>query len=241
MTLGLYDPDRRYRRRLRGFVLRMIFVFALIVAAAAFAYRFAIQQSEGREADLSRRIDTLEQRNAELERQAVRLEAAVRASEMQREELEIRFERERLTGNRRELADLVAQRLEDGVDPDRLAFFINAADAPRDCTDPVTRAFFLATPAWSGANTSTNFADQRITVTGIGENARRTDGSLLGQFDPAEPITMTFTVIGGERSEVSGLLPLHTSIVLGSEEYRFSMTEGPTGMVEVTADRCAFP
>ena len=139
------------------------------------------------------------------------------------------------------MADLVAARLETGLDAQRLAFFIDAAGPPHDCSEPRTRSFFMATPLWDGPNTSTSFAEGRIIVSGLGENARDRNGQVLPQFDPTEEVTLTFTTIDGEEVAVTGALPVQHALVMGNEEFRFSVAEGRTSMVDVTADRCPFP
>ena len=84
------------------------------------------------------------------------------------------------------------------------------------------------------------FADGRITVTGEGKNAVSPDGLPEGWFDPAQELSINLTTIGGESASVAGLLPLHTSLILGTDEYRFTVVEGAQSFVEVTADRCDF-
>lgn len=241
MSLGLHDYERRRRHRAFGRLFRFALYLGLIGVAAVFAYQTGIEQMESREARLIERIDELETSNTTL-RQIVAEEQAEADNTAQRyEELAARFEREVPRGARRELARLVAERLEDGVEPDRLAFYIREAGPPQDCSEPVTRSFFMPTPVWNGANTSARFAGGRIVVSGLGENTVGEDGTILGPFDPEKDVMISFTEIGGEESQINGRLPLYYSMVLGDSEYRFAITEGQRSMVTVTADRCAFP
>ncbi|HET8726053.1 MAG TPA: hypothetical protein VFO41_00970 [Alphaproteobacteria bacterium] len=241
MSLGLYDPDRRYRRRVWGTIVRTGFYVATLGVAAAFAYQIGIERMHNRQEQLTEELRGLQRSNATLEQNAIRLEAAARAAQIQYRELLERFEREVPTGQVRELSTLAAERLEDGVPAERIAFFIEAADQVRDCGEPETKRFIVPTPIYQGANTSVGFADGRITVTGMGTNAVDEGGAQQGWFDPAKPVKITFTVIGGEQSETSGELPLHHSVVLGDDEYRFTIAEGERSFVQITADRCAFP
>ncbi len=241
MSLGLYDHERRYRRRMWRRVLRAVITVAVIVGLGAFAYQTGIEQMEDRVAELEGTIAELRSTIEGLQHDRVRLAAAARAVQEENRTLTERYEQDVPTGMHRDLAELVGRRLSEGIDPERLAFFISAAGPPENCSEPVNRAFFMPTPVWNGANTSAQFADGRIVVTGLGENSRGPDGQILAPFDPQEEVTITFTMIGGEEERISGRLPLHHSIVLDGEEYRFAITEGQPSMVSVTADRCPFP
>jgi len=241
MSLGLYDYERRRRRKIWGRILRFVLFVALIGGAGAFAYQTGVERVEGRVARRDRTIAELESQVEDLQRDRARLAAATREAQERYRALAERYERDVPPGAQRALADLVGRRLAEGIDPDRLAFFISAAGPPETCSDPVSRAFFMPTPVWNGANTSARFADGRIVVTGLGENSRGPDGEILSPFDPQEEVTISFTLINGEEEEIRGVLPLHHSVVLGGDEFRFAIAEGEPSMVAVTAERCAFP
>ncbi|MEQ9815004.1 MAG: hypothetical protein RLO50_19665 [Azospirillaceae bacterium] len=238
MSYGLYDYDRRYRRRIWGAIIRIGFYLITIGVAAIFAYQIGVEQMETREDRFAARIIELSDENEALTNQVVQLQAETQTAVAQAAELRAAYDRDVPTGIRRELGELVQSRLDDGVSPDRLAFYIRVAREPVDCSEPVTRRFILPTPAYSGANTSVAFADGRITVTGRGENATNEAGGALGWFDPAQQVTINFTLIGGEVSSVEGLLPLHHSIVLEGQEHRFTVVEGDQSLVNVTGDTC---
>jgi len=78
-------------------------------------------------------------------------------------------------------------------------------------------------------------------VTGIGEPAKDASGAPQAWFDPGEPVTISFTRVGGKATEVEGLLPLTHGVVMGSTEYRFNVVTGPRGFIVVSADRCKYP
>lgn len=236
MTL-LYDPEKRYRRRRTRALLRNIFLLAVLAVAMIFAYQAGVEETKGREERLKAEIDALELANTELERGQARADAALETAERALEDLQQRMPSDGLL----HLNSLLAIKLEEGVPMERLEFLIESAAQPLDCTGPETKRFILATPAYSGPNTSVAFADGRITVGGMGENALSLNGGVLGWFDPEKPVTITFTVIDGEHSEVSGDLPLHHSILLDDEEYRFMIAAGEQSLVSVTTDRCALP
>ena len=240
MNLGLYDSERRRRQRFWSNLTRVGFYVITLAVVAAFAYQIGVEQMKDRENDLVSEVGDLKLVKSELERSTVELQAFTQTAEARYRELQHRFEREVPRGILRELAEMVSQRLDAGVRPDRLALYINAAAEPTNCDTPETKRFILRTPTYEGANTSVGFADGRITVTGSGDNAVNGDGLPEGWFDPAKEVTVSLTSIGGEGNEVTGLLPLHTSLIMGNDEYRFTVIEGAQSFVEVTADRCDF-
>ena len=61
-------------------------------------------------------------------------------------------------------------------------------------------------------------------------------------YDPAQPVTIAFTRIGGEREEIQGVLPLHHSMVLDDAEWRFKPPCPATAAWSTSsADRCIYP
>ena len=238
MVLNLYETTRRRRRRAWGGVIRVGLYLIFVLAVGAFAYQTAIEQVEGREATLNERIAELEEQNRSLTEDAADLQSAAADTRSQFAALSERYEREVPTGAQRDLLGLVAEQLAAGVAPRRLAMMIEAAGLPTSCSEAETRRFIVATPIYEGPHTSVRFADGRITVTAAGETAQAGNGSQHAWFDPVQPVTVTFTLVGGEQTQARGVLPLHHSVVLVDEEHRFSIVEGERSFVEVTADRC---
>lgn len=239
--MSLYDHDRRYRRRVWGTITRFGFYVITIGVAAAFAYQTGVKQVENREQRLEAQVAELESSLATAEQKAIRMEAAANTATIQYDDLLARFEAEVPTGHERQLLALIEQRQAEGVAPERIAFFIESAAPPRDCTEADSKRFILPTPVYDGPNTSVGFADGKITVTGRGDNAVSESGGPLGWYDPAQPVTIAFTRIGGEREEIQGVLPLHHSMVLDDAEWRFTAVPGDRSMVNVVADRCIYP
>ena len=75
----------------------------------------------------------------------------------------------------------------------------------------------------------------------LAKNGEFDAGKPLAWYDPAQPVTIQFTHIGGETPLVSGGLPLHHSVGVNDSEYRFNIVRVERSFVEVTGDRCAFP
>jgi hypothetical protein len=154
-----------------------------------------------------------------------------------------RYETEVPTGKSRELFDLVQEQMSKGADPARIEFLVGAAANERSCGGQTkTKRFYVRTPIYEGANDAVTMADNTVIVFAQGESATDADGNPEGWFDAAKPVLVRFIQPGGGGTEVSGLLPLHHSVVRGDREYRFSIAAAERrGFVIVTADSCAFP
>ncbi|MEE9141041.1 MAG: hypothetical protein V3U18_09770 [Alphaproteobacteria bacterium] len=213
-----------------------------MIAAGAFAYQIGADLAERDVTRLEREIASLSEEIAALQGENADLRAALSAAELEAERWRRRYQQDVPSGVEKELLDLVAKRLAAGVAADRLAFVIGAANNARSCDDaPVTKRFIVQTPWTKGANDSVGFADGTITVTGQGVSAIDAQGNPEAWFDPAKPVTLRFTELGGESSQISGKLPLHHSVVAGGDEYRFTITAGALSFVEVTGDKCRYP
>jgi hypothetical protein len=157
------------------------------------------------------------------------------------DQIKSRYDRDVPTGPLKDLADRIEVRLEGGLDPDRLGFVISQVRSERTCGEISTKRFLIQTPLYQGANTSVTFADRTITVTGQGQSASDSQGRPEAWYDPAQPITLRFTVIGGDQTATEGLLPLHHSVVIGSTEHRFTMRASDQGFITVVQEPCSFP
>lgn len=226
--------------------MRMLRALAVVVALfllGMFAYETGAQLAQ-REVKLLRdeirvlreAVEDLNERNAALE--AARQEALAREAEAKD-----RYQRDVPTGAARELFTLMQERLRTGMSPERLSFVVaNAGDGQRCDDRPQTKRFILRTPLSGGRNDWVGFDNTAIVVTGEGPSAVNEQGAPHAWFDSSKPITIQFTLLGGEVQEKVGLLPLHHSVVRDGNEFRFTITEGDNrGFVNVTADRCDYP
>ncbi len=226
-------------------MLASLFRFGLVVVAlvvtSTISYRYGVRQVETDETRLVAEVEALRTAKNSLENDALRHQSEVRTVEIRYEELQRRFETEMPTGPLRELTELAAARLAEGLDPERLAFYIREANDPRDCTPMDSKRFVMPTPASQGAEGIVSFNNGRISVTGLGENAIAANGGIQGWFEPSREVAITLTVIDGETSTISGVLPLYESIILEDKEFRFAFQQSRRSFVQVTADRCSFP
>ncbi len=243
MGLGLRQTRYHDRRRRRSRTFRWGLVLGGLLALGAVSYKSGSELARRDVGRLERDVASLTQQIGALQAQNAKLAGDNGAAILREQDLLRRYEAEVPKGPARELMGLVTERLENGVSPERIRLMLEAAGQKRSCDGkPATKRFLVRTPIYSGANDSVAFANGAITVTARGESALSERGAPEAWFDPARPVSLVFAALGGERIEASGLLPLHRSVVLNGDEYRFSATAAETrGFVTVTADRCALP
>ncbi len=143
----------------------------------------------------------------------------------------------------RDIAALVRQKLDGGVPPERLKVAIAATTREPVCEGaPVSRRFVVATPLRRDeANGAATFADSAITVPAEGAAPPDARGRERLRFDPRQAVTVRFAVRDGAATEVSGVLPLEHTLVLGGQEHRFTAEAGAQGLLRVTDRVCRFP
>ena len=242
MTFGHSTRARRQRQRALGRAVRVVLALAIIALVGVYMYQMGLERSGKTVVSLDQSVAELTRTNARVTAEMQEIEKRIEVAEARAREVEARYRRDIPAGPAKELANLVNQKLNAGIEARRLAFVIDTASNPRDCeAAAVTKRFLLRTPLYQGANSAVSFAGNTITVEGEGELARDAAGNAEAWFDPAKPVTIRFTLIGGKNSEISGKLPLHHSMVADGAEQRFSIVAGARGFVKIVGDRCRYP
>ncbi len=242
MSLRLSETRRRSQKRAWRRVIWLVFFIIVLAIASVFSYRLGVDNTKRPVIEFEQTIERLEMEKARLADNTATAAAALGAEREKTQQLQERYRTEIPNETARQLLALVTGKLEQGITPDRLAFVIDAAENRRSCDNVLeTKRFIVQTPLYQGANSWVGFAGQAVTITGTGETSKDPDGNPEAWFDPAEPVTIRFTHIGGQSFEMSGKLPLHQSIVIDESEYRFTITQGPQGFVYVAGDSCKYP
>ena len=153
-----------------------------------------------------------------------------------------RFEKEIPEGATLEILELVRTRMEEGVDATRLINIITLVQNKSNCDEtPETKRFIVNTPIYSSPDNSISLGNGAVTVTGEGLSTLNAEGKPEAWYDPAKPVTITFTALGGKSDQISGELPIHKSLVFGANEYRFSILKGKQSFASISVTRCDFP
>ncbi|MEX0760485.1 MAG: hypothetical protein WD100_12975 [Tistlia sp.] len=243
MSLGLHETRLRRRRQRRWAVLKFLLIAGLLGGSLALAYELG-GQIAGAELDALRtEVAASQQEQEAFEAARSRLQAEVARAQQAEAQWRQRYEQDVPRGEVEEILTLVRERLEQGVPAERVRFVVEAVRQERDCADaPETKRFIVRTPIYAGGADSVGFADSSITITAMGEPAVDAQGRPNAWFDPAKPLKVTVTPIGGEPQQVEGELPLHFSLVRGDTEHLFTAVASERrGFLEVTGDRCAYP
>lgn len=242
MTLGLHESRTRRRRRMRWVIVKWVITLSAITTAGVFAYQSGSMLAQRQVTSLAGEIEDLTAKVDALQRENTDLRANVIVAEQRLDEANARYQKDVPTGRTAMLLERLQDKLEAGVTLERLEFLIDSAANPRECEDlGATKRFLVQTPLYQGANDSVSFANATVTVTALGESATDAEGKVEAWYDPAKPIKVYFTEIGGKVTETAGKLPLHESVVIGEHEYRYTVTAGARGFVQVTGDRCNYP
>lgn len=241
MFTSSYDSNRRYKRKAQERRRKIIFLFFFLVAIFCSGYWLGGEVVRSSELAYKQRALDLQDKQKNMETLITELRTTVKETQFRHEQLEERYNTEVPTGDLKELTDLMAKQLKDGIAKDRLSFVVTSARPPRNCSAPETKRFIVPTAVYKGVGNAVSFADGSITVTGFGESAVGSNGKKEAWFDPGKPVKIKFTRLGGEDSEKESLMPIHHSMVTNGREYRFTIAKGPRSFVTVTSDNCDYP
>lgn len=242
MNYGLGLSEKKRARERRNRFLKIVLYFCLLSAAGAYGY------FEG-QAEADRQVAIVEDQVKDLSRENTRLDDLTRAATdkqsaalAEARSWRDKFENEIPTGATLEILELVKVRVQDGLEPERLKSLISLAQNNQNCNPvPETKRFIINTPLFTQIGNSISLAEGSITVTGDGLSTLNAEAKPEAWYDPAKPVSITFTQLGGSSEKVEGILPLHKSIVFGSNEYRFSILSGKQSFATISATRCDFP
>ena len=241
MSLSNYNPHDRYRRRAATRTTNFMTACFIVLLIFVVGFWFGKQNAGQQERILKKRVDALTEQNQEMEQSLVEMRSEAQTAGMRYEQLKTTYDEEVPEGPVRELLSLVRKQLEEGRDPERLAFLIRSARPPRNCSDIETRRFVVATPTNKGPQSSISVADGAITVSGSGVSARNDKGNPEAWFDSTKAVTLGFKGLDGVSEKKKGVFPLHHSMVVGAREYRFTVTQGARSFAKVTYDSCDYP
>ncbi|MBW7851547.1 MAG: hypothetical protein H3C38_13715 [Rhodospirillales bacterium] len=234
--------SKRSLERRRKYWLR---VGKLAVMAAAFAatgyysYLAGLKVSRGEIAALTAEVDDLSAANSSHDQQTAALESALAEARRKADAFEGRYRRIAPDAKAEQVVALVADKLAAGIGADRLATYIEVAAQPLKCGEATTKRFLVNTEYLTHGDNAWVRFHNLITVTAEGVPAQSASGAPEQWFDPAKPVKVIFTMIGGKQVELSGNLPLQHAIVSGANEYRFTVAPGSRGFAEVTGDVCS--
>jgi hypothetical protein len=232
---GSYRKQANERRR------KAILVLVLIAILCGACYWWGGEVVRLSEVAYKQQALQLQQERAQMEKTITSLRSDVQSTDVRYKQLEARYMTEVPQGEFRKLTEIVKKQLDGGIKAERLAFVIDAARPPRNCSEPAAKRFVVKTPVYSGPHGAVAFANGAITISGEGESAINAGGNKEAWYDPGKPVKVIFTEIGGKAIVKEGLLPIQHSMVLGNKEYRFTVAAGERSFISVASDSCDYP
>jgi hypothetical protein len=239
------ESQRRRQRFWLG-ILNWGLLIGAVVAAGFYAWHTGSSVAR-------REVDQLQTENTQYKSQIEKLQGQVAEAQGREAGLKQQVPPENL----RKLVEMIENRVNAGMPVDRLETIVEAAKAERSCdAGPVTKRFFVQTPVYQSPGAAASFGDNAIIVTAEGSPTVNPQGKLESWYDPAQPVTVTFTESNGAQSngppakgpetkgpitKAAGLLPLQRTIVVADWEYKFNITAGARGIVNVAVERCRYP
>jgi hypothetical protein len=240
MSLSGYDPNQRYKRKRQSFLRRLLVGLTILGVTAIVAYRIGHQVSQEHIESADKSVKKMADQVTALEKKVTQLSAENKTIAAQYQQLQAKYDSDVPDGELARLTNLARQQLENGLDGDRLAMILRAAQPPRNCTDDVKRRFVVKTPLYDGPDSKVTMADGRVTISAQGQPVKNADGKMEAWYNPNKPITVNFTVIGGKSMEKTGQLPIHHTIVDGDREHRFTIAKGQRSFATVIGDSCDY-
>lgn len=237
----IYDAGGRYKRR-SSERRQAFFVGAFVLTVViAISYWLGGESVRSSEVAYKQQAIKLQEERAGLEDSITSLRSEVQSTNVRFQQLEARYMEEVPQGAFKELTDLVKKRLDAGIKPERLAFLINAARPPKNCSEATVKRFVVKTPVYNGPHGAVSFGNGVVTVTAEGAAAVSPTGQGEAWYDPGKPVKVVFGEIGGKQTVKEALLPIQHSLVVGAKEYRFTVAAGERSFISVTADSCDYP
>ena len=237
-----YNPQSRYRQRSKQrfySFLMMVIVFGFV---AGVGYWVGGQSYLAQIKSQQRQITALEQDTETLRNELTEALTQMQEADMRYQSLQ--SEVEALVpsdGPMRGLVDLIKAQLAEGGNPERLTFLIQSARPPRNCSDPDTQRFVVATPTYKGPDAEISIDKGRVLISAEGQSAINSQGQAEAWFDVGKPLSVSFKKTDGQIETESGTLPIKTIVVVEDREYRFTLSEGAKSFVKVTYDSCDYP
>ena len=235
----MYESSSRHRRKRRNNML--IFLCIVVVLLCSLFYWWGGETVRTSELAYKEQAVRLQEERSGVDQTITSLRSEVESARVRYQQLEAKYQQEVPQGEFRQLTDLLQKQLKGGIKAERLAFLIESARPPRNCSEPQVKRFVMKTPVYSGPQGAVSFGNGVVTVAGEGAPSINAGGQKEAWYDPGKPVKIVFTEIGGKQILKEGLLPIQHSLVVGTKEYRFTVAAGERSFISVTSDSCDYP
>lgn len=233
-----YRAERR--RQLTGALVKASLMAGLLGLTSFYSYHVGALVVRDEMAEVAAEIERRRQADGDAAVQAAQMRTALAEARSDAERYRALAQSLQPSAEAAELMRLVQEKLGAGMPRERLAFFIEAAGVQPKCGDVVVRKLAVRVGPKDGEEARFGEAGGALTVSAQGSAEISPRGKPERWFDPARPVTVRFAPAGGRPSEVTGVLPLHHTVLTRNYEQRFSISAGTRGQVTISGDRCEF-
>ncbi len=217
-------------------LFQLLLVVAFFGAVGFYAYRVGQDLAFKEVTDAKAEIARLSELEATQASRITTLEKTLETALADAASYKARFEEVAPTPEMAKVMASITAKLAEGFSADRLAFVVQNAQQPANCSAATTKRFMVKVGKIENPNTWVKF-ESLVTVTAQGVGAN--DGTEHW-FDAEKEITASFTGLDGKAQVVKSKLPIHHSMVVKDREFRFSLSPGQRGFVDVTGDSCDY-
>ena len=128
MAIGLREGRRMAARAQRWILFKRLLLLAALLAVGVFAYETGASRTEHRIEGMEGRLAAQDADILRLEGENARLDRRRLAAVQNEKALQARYDRDVPTGERKVLYDMLLERIDAGLDPDRITFLLREAD-----------------------------------------------------------------------------------------------------------------
>jgi hypothetical protein len=238
MALSGYSRRRR-RGRFGLAIAKWGTVVVVVLVAAALLYDLGRRHGAVEVTRLAQQVEALKGDGETLAAANRQLTATLADQQQRFAELKQAYEKDVPKGPIRELNTLIGERMTAGVSAAELRAAVAAVEPATDCASALEhkrlRVAIDQSPLQDGVG---SFGQGALTIRVTGEAAHDTQGQPEAWFDEDKPVTVLLVRPGGRNDRWSGSLPLHPTVRLADNEYRFTIAADVRGLVEVAMQRC---
>ncbi|MCF8474883.1 MAG: type 4a pilus biogenesis protein PilO [Emcibacter sp.] len=230
MSLGLAHRKELQKRRNQRFwlIIKIIFFLTIFIGSSYLAFDTG-QKIALRNVEYSQ--EQFNQQATELDNMRIQLgntEAALN-----------KMQKILPTSEIQDLLNVINQKAANGIGFERMSALIAGMTKDGKCDDQIqSKRFIVSTPISQHQESAASFYRGLVTVIGKGSPTLNEQGNPESWFDPEKPVTVSFTLPGGEKQETDGILPLYHSVIVKDKEYRFTIINGQRSFAEITVISC---
>jgi len=230
MSLGLARSKELQKRRSQRFwaIVKFVFIIGVIISVGYYAMQFGAKISLEENKSLKARFSQQQEEYEKISMDLGNNRAALEKLEKLLPSQEIQ-----------DLLVVINHQVGNGIEPARMERLISGLTKDENCAAEVaSKRFIIQTPVSQVMDGSVSFDKGLISLSGRGSPTLNEEGNPEAWFDVQKPISITFTLPGGEAQEATGNLPFFHSILIKDTEYRFSITAGRRAYADVTLRIC---